>query len=279
MSYLEQSTRYIPYDTPPPDRPLPLLPGPRGARLAARGPLRRRDGPDVRHLRRAAAAAPGAPDAGVSPRPGGGLRVAYRQSVRARALDALRGLLPAGALSNVGIYGSGQSYELLLLRDAGAPAAGGPPLRRADAGRAAQGDPVVPHPGRPARPRRRLVRVPRRAARARWTALVEELWPDARRARPGRCRRCASPTSTRPARTRCSRRCATRTRTLPESEVADRVARLDRLSSATRSCGAYVGEREQPPPPPRAGLRAHGVPLRHRRRTTGRSATCSATAC
>jgi thymidylate synthase ThyX len=41
--------------------------------------------------------------------------VAYRQSIRARALDALRGLLPAGALSNVGIYGSGQSYELLVL--------------------------------------------------------------------------------------------------------------------------------------------------------------------
>jgi thymidylate synthase ThyX len=42
--------------------------------------------------------------------------VAYRQSIRARALDGLRGLLPSGALSNVGIYGSGQSYELLLLR-------------------------------------------------------------------------------------------------------------------------------------------------------------------
>ncbi len=41
---------------------------------------------------------------------------AYRQSIRARALDGLRGLLPAGSLSNVGIYGSGQSYELLLMR-------------------------------------------------------------------------------------------------------------------------------------------------------------------
>jgi thymidylate synthase ThyX len=36
--------------------------------------------------------------------------------VRAACLDALRGLLPAGSLSNVGIYGTGQSYELLLLR-------------------------------------------------------------------------------------------------------------------------------------------------------------------
>jgi thymidylate synthase ThyX len=41
--------------------------------------------------------------------------LAYRQSIRAKAFDALRGLLPAGSLSNVGIYGTGQSYELLLL--------------------------------------------------------------------------------------------------------------------------------------------------------------------
>jgi len=40
----------------------------------------------------------------------------YRQSIRAKALDALRGLLPAGTLSNVGIYGTGQSYEMLMLR-------------------------------------------------------------------------------------------------------------------------------------------------------------------
>jgi thymidylate synthase ThyX len=40
----------------------------------------------------------------------------HRQAVRAKALDALRGLLPAGSLSNVGIYGTGQSYEMLLLR-------------------------------------------------------------------------------------------------------------------------------------------------------------------
>jgi thymidylate synthase ThyX len=50
------------------------------------------------------------------PRPGDGSDVAWRQSVRAAALDAARGILPAGALSNVGIYGSGQSYELLVMR-------------------------------------------------------------------------------------------------------------------------------------------------------------------
>jgi thymidylate synthase ThyX len=40
----------------------------------------------------------------------------YRRSIRAKALDALRGLLPAASLSNVGIYGTGQSYEMVLLR-------------------------------------------------------------------------------------------------------------------------------------------------------------------
>src|SRR5207245_8074567 len=40
----------------------------------------------------------------------------HRQSIRAKALDALRGMLPAAALSNVGIYGTGQAYEMLLLR-------------------------------------------------------------------------------------------------------------------------------------------------------------------
>ncbi|MHB2029064.1 MAG: FAD-dependent thymidylate synthase [Acidimicrobiales bacterium] len=40
----------------------------------------------------------------------------YRQAIRAKALDGLRGLLPASALSNLGMYGSGQAYEALLLR-------------------------------------------------------------------------------------------------------------------------------------------------------------------
>lgn len=40
----------------------------------------------------------------------------HRQAVRAKALDAVRGVLPAASLSNVGIYGTGQAYEALLLR-------------------------------------------------------------------------------------------------------------------------------------------------------------------
>ncbi len=40
----------------------------------------------------------------------------WRQATRAKAFDALRGILPAASLSNLGIYGSGQGYEMLLLR-------------------------------------------------------------------------------------------------------------------------------------------------------------------
>ena len=40
----------------------------------------------------------------------------YRAAIRAKALDTLRGLLPAATQSNVGIYGTGQAYEALLLR-------------------------------------------------------------------------------------------------------------------------------------------------------------------
>ena len=41
---------------------------------------------------------------------------AWRSSIRAKALDLLRGLLPASTLSHVGIFASGQAYEQLLLR-------------------------------------------------------------------------------------------------------------------------------------------------------------------
>jgi thymidylate synthase ThyX len=40
----------------------------------------------------------------------------YRATIRAAACDDLRGLLPAATTSNVGIYASGQAYEMLLLR-------------------------------------------------------------------------------------------------------------------------------------------------------------------
>jgi thymidylate synthase ThyX len=40
----------------------------------------------------------------------------HRAAIRAKALDTLRGLLPAATQSNLGIYGTGQAFEALLLR-------------------------------------------------------------------------------------------------------------------------------------------------------------------
>ena len=40
----------------------------------------------------------------------------HRAATRAKALDTLRGMLPAATQSNVGIYGTGQGFEALLLR-------------------------------------------------------------------------------------------------------------------------------------------------------------------
>lgn len=50
------------------------------------------------------------------PREEGVSKGVYKRTLRAKALDALRGLLPAATQANVGIYGTGQAYEALLLR-------------------------------------------------------------------------------------------------------------------------------------------------------------------
>ncbi|MEM7142296.1 MAG: FAD-dependent thymidylate synthase [Actinomycetota bacterium] len=52
----------------------------------------------------------------TTPKDPGDSDFAYRTAIKARALDAIRGMLPASSLSNLGIYGTGQAYEALLLR-------------------------------------------------------------------------------------------------------------------------------------------------------------------
>jgi thymidylate synthase ThyX len=49
------------------------------------------------------------------PRGDGESAAAHARAVRAKALDLVRGLLPAASLSHVGIYASGQTYEQLVL--------------------------------------------------------------------------------------------------------------------------------------------------------------------
>ena len=51
----------------------------------------------------------------VAPRPKDVSEAVYRRTVRARVLDALRGLLPASTLTNMGIFGNGRFFEKLLL--------------------------------------------------------------------------------------------------------------------------------------------------------------------
>ena len=114
MAYLEQSTRYLAYDTRLEGRyryhrPAEIVSSPLGTRYVA----------DVDSLFETYAALLPAmvdwyrerhpPEAGDSD-------LVYRRAIRAKAFDSLRGLLPAAALSNVGIYGSGQAYEQLILR-------------------------------------------------------------------------------------------------------------------------------------------------------------------
>jgi thymidylate synthase ThyX len=109
-AYLEQSTRYIPYDKP--------MPG-GGYRYYADEELGPAYGAAMQELfeiysrsleRVGEWAAERWPRAGDEP------QAAWRRSIRAKALDLMRGLLPASTLSHVGMFATGQAYEQLLLR-------------------------------------------------------------------------------------------------------------------------------------------------------------------
>src|ERR1700722_11115352 len=114
MAYLEQSTRYVPYT----DRP--------GGQWKYHVPSELDGTPlrdaFVRTLDRAfetyarwipamethfRAKYPKSPDDSEG---------VYKSVIRAKALDTLRGLLPAATTSNVGVFGTGQAFEALLLR-------------------------------------------------------------------------------------------------------------------------------------------------------------------
>ena len=114
MAYLEQSTRYIAYDSRlggryryfrDPD----LLASSIGARYISDMDRLFEVYTDLvrdmnEHFRRSLPKAAGDSD------------FIYRQAIAAKAFDAVRGVLPAASLSNVGIYGTGQAYESLLIR-------------------------------------------------------------------------------------------------------------------------------------------------------------------
>ena len=114
-AYLEQSTRYVPYDDRPGGRWRYVVPDEvavdrrvgerfretldRAFETYARWLPRMQE-----HLRARFPKDPADSD------------FVYRMTIRARACDALRGLLPAATRSNVGIFATAQSYEQMILR-------------------------------------------------------------------------------------------------------------------------------------------------------------------
>ena len=114
MAYLEQSTRYVPYTDRLHGRWRYHVP----AELEA-GSLRNRyiatmDGAFERYAKWIPAMQEhfGA----RYPKSPSDSDAVHRAAIRAKALDTLRGMLPAATQSNVGIYGTGQAFEALLLR-------------------------------------------------------------------------------------------------------------------------------------------------------------------
>jgi len=120
MSYLEQSTRYMAYDARGDEgryryfRDPEVLESPLGARYV--GDMDRMFDTYAglypvlfQHF------------AERHPRHPGDSDFVWRSAVKAKAFDAIRGLLPAAAQSNLGIYGTGQGYEQLLLRMRASP--------------------------------------------------------------------------------------------------------------------------------------------------------------
>ena len=114
MAYLEQSTRYVPYTDKFQDRWRYHIPAEIGAGSLRTEYIAAMDAvfatyakwipPMQDHFSRRYPKTPSDSDA------------VHRAAIRAKALDTLRGMLPAATQSNVGIFGTGQAFEALLLR-------------------------------------------------------------------------------------------------------------------------------------------------------------------
>ena len=114
MSYLEQSTRYVPYDSRLEGRyryyrDSQILESEFGTnyvgKMDAMFDIYSELQPPMAEFYKAS-----------FPKEKNTSDIAYHHSIRAKVLDSLRGLLPAASLSNMGIYGSGQAFEQLILK-------------------------------------------------------------------------------------------------------------------------------------------------------------------
>ena len=111
ISPLEKSTRYVRFDRPGPDGSFlyhrgpeldhpdyaPAMDGLFSAYSEMVGPLTER----VRE---------------IHPMQEGETERGWKSATRAKALDLLRGLLPAGALTNAGLFGNGRAFEYLVTK-------------------------------------------------------------------------------------------------------------------------------------------------------------------
>jgi thymidylate synthase ThyX len=110
-AYLEQSTRYIAYDAPMPEPPG----GYRYYRDAELGPAYIQAMDELFSIYAQALPQVCAWAEREFPRREDEAPPAYARAVTAKALDLLRGLLPASSLSHMGIFATGQTYEQLIL--------------------------------------------------------------------------------------------------------------------------------------------------------------------
>jgi thymidylate synthase ThyX len=111
VSPLEKSTRYVRFDRPGPD----------GRRLYHRGPELAHpdyepaaDGLFVAYSRLLEPLTQSIRDR--FPLDEGESDRAWKSATRAKALDLLRGLLPAGTLTNAGLFGNGRAFEYLITK-------------------------------------------------------------------------------------------------------------------------------------------------------------------
>jgi len=114
MAYLEQSTRYVPYTSRPGGEWKYHVPSELDG-----SPLRATFTRTLDHAFETYARWIPAMEAHFRaryPQSAEDSDAVYKSVVRAKALDTLRGLLPAATTSNVGLFGTGQAFEALLLR-------------------------------------------------------------------------------------------------------------------------------------------------------------------
>jgi thymidylate synthase ThyX len=111
ISPLEKSTRYVRFDRPGPDGRYLFYRGPELAHPAyepAADALFAAYSSLVEPVTEAIRAR--------FPQESGETDRAWKSATRAKALDLLRGLLPAGALTNLGLFGNGRAFEYLITK-------------------------------------------------------------------------------------------------------------------------------------------------------------------